>query len=429
MKWLRRSIVGALIVLGTSSCAFGPRALERTHGLYNEAVKEVYEEQLLLNLVRLRYNDNPNRLEVSSIAAQYELSGMAQAQPFFTAQASGISDLIRSFTAILPAAQVLGANRPTVTLTPADDHETIQRFLTPLNAENLIFLVQIGWPVSTIFRLYVDSLNGVPNATEAGGPIRDVIPEFADFQRLAELLQIVQDQGLVRIVPEEEITWISKAVPLDDTSAVNLVEAAKEGYQYRVADKRDRAADIKGTDTKSYELFKHGKKLIVHVNPMAQDRGEIHELTRLLHLQPGLGRYEITVGPPKPFSPQSPPPLETKVHMVPRSTVQTLFYLSRGVIVPVDHVKCGIAMAPAAADGLAFDWPMVTQQLFTVHSCKQHCRPEHAHAAVKYHGYWFYIDDRDQESKATFTLMLQLVRLDIGGKRLGGPLLTLPLSR
>ena len=49
---------------------FGPRMLERSHGQYNESLKQVAEEQLLLNIVRLRYNDNPMRLDVSAIAAQ-----------------------------------------------------------------------------------------------------------------------------------------------------------------------------------------------------------------------------------------------------------------------------------------------------------------------------------------------------------------------
>ena len=40
----------------TGGCAFGPKVLEKTHGRYNEAVRRVDEEQLLRNIVRLRYN-------------------------------------------------------------------------------------------------------------------------------------------------------------------------------------------------------------------------------------------------------------------------------------------------------------------------------------------------------------------------------------
>jgi hypothetical protein len=67
---------GGLILAFTGGCAsFGPKALERTHGRYNEAVHEVEEEEFLRNIVRARYNDIPTALNVTSIAAQYELSG------------------------------------------------------------------------------------------------------------------------------------------------------------------------------------------------------------------------------------------------------------------------------------------------------------------------------------------------------------------
>src|SRR5947207_908590 len=116
-RCLRRLLALAVRVLAIVSvgCAFGPKVLENTHWRYNESVKQVLEEQTLLNIVRLRYDDNPTRLDVSAIAAQYELSASAQAQPFFTAQATGES-LFRSFTAILPFASATTANRPTISL-------------------------------------------------------------------------------------------------------------------------------------------------------------------------------------------------------------------------------------------------------------------------------------------------------------------------
>src|SRR5262249_36409000 len=59
----------------------------------------------------------------------------------------------------------------------------------------------------------------------------------------------------------------------------------------------------------------------------------------------------------------------------------------------------------------------------------QHCRPEHAAVAVKHRGYWFYIDDRDADSKQTLTLVLVLTRVNLLGVRKGGPALTLPVGR
>ena len=65
--------------------SFGPHALEQTRLPYNEAVKVTTEQQLLLNIVRLRYTDTPSSLSISNIAAQFEITKGLQIVPFFTA--------------------------------------------------------------------------------------------------------------------------------------------------------------------------------------------------------------------------------------------------------------------------------------------------------------------------------------------------------
>ncbi len=67
------------LALAGGGCSFGPKALESTHGRYNETVRRVYEEQLLLNIVHQRYDETPTQLDVSAIAAQYELSAQVEA--------------------------------------------------------------------------------------------------------------------------------------------------------------------------------------------------------------------------------------------------------------------------------------------------------------------------------------------------------------
>src|SRR5262249_45304016 len=68
------ALLSCCLGLSAGGCAFGPKVLESSHGKYNESVREVEEEQLLCNLVRLRYNETSLALNIASIAAQYELS-------------------------------------------------------------------------------------------------------------------------------------------------------------------------------------------------------------------------------------------------------------------------------------------------------------------------------------------------------------------
>ncbi len=45
---------------------------------------------------------------------------------------------------------------------------------------------------------------------------------------------------------------------------------------------------------------------------------------------------------------------------------------------------------------------------FEVQHVKQHHRPEHAYVAVQFRDYWFYIDDRDHNSKMAFNQVYHL---------------------
>ena len=107
--------------------------------------------------------------------------------------------------------------------------------------------------------------------------------------------------------------------------------------------------------------------------------------------------------------------------------------MSHGVAVPPEHTAEGMARSTVGPHGRVFEWRDVTAGLFTVCSVKQHHRPDQAYVAVGYRDHWFYIDERDHASKATFNLILQLARLDLGGdgprSRPGSPVLTLPVGR
>jgi hypothetical protein len=410
------------IVLGATGggCSLGPKVLEKTHGRYNEAVRRVDEEQLLRNIVRMRYNESPLDLRVSSIAAQYELDGSAEARPFFIAPNPSNSNVIfRTFTSILPDLMVSGANRPTITLVPGDDGDSVDRFLTPITADFLIFLFQTSWPVSTVARLWVERLNGVPNAAMASGPPRCEAPDFLRFRRIAGLMQLVRDQKMGTIHPEEHITEVGGPLPASSVNASALVEAAKNGMEYRLRE-----------DGTSWVLVRKGRRLVIDVVPAAIGHPDLTELAMLLNLQPGLGRYEVVVAPgivPDPLLWPSSPRYD--LQLSPRSTAQVWFYLANGVEVPPEHLASGVAITPVGPDGKPFDSRAVTEGLFTVHACAGHKPPKTAYVAVRHRGYWYYIDDRDQASKATLGLVLGVSRLDFARQQPAAPFLTLPVGR
>jgi len=413
-----------MLISTLGGCAFGPKALEGSHHLYNDSIKLVGEEELLLNLVRLRYNEPLNMLDVASIAAQYELNGSAQVQPFVVAAGSNASTLVKSFSRVLPGASLSGANRPTITMTPINSPQAIERFFRPITLEGLAFLTGTSWPVSTTYRLWVEYINRVPNAVTASGPTREFVPEYQEFRRLVDLLQVNQDRGYTRVVQVEKVIELGDPLPPSKITAADVVEAAKHSFKY-----------IK-KDENSWVLTKRQAKLVLKVNPMAVNSPELLEAGRILHLKSGELEYDYTDDQSEPFpAPTALPEELEKITISPRSTVGVLQYLSHGVVVPPEHLISGVAQATIGPDGNVFDWRNLTEGLFVVYHARQHRRPDDAYVAIKYRGYWFYIDDRDQASKQTFSLMIHLIRLDVsnpltsesGAQRT--PVLTLPVGR
>ncbi len=76
--------------------------------------------------------------------------------------------------------------------------------------------------------------------------------------------------------------------------------------------------------------------------------------------------------------------------------------------------------------GDPFDWPDISGDLLRVEFSNR--KPLCSAVAVKYRGYWFYIDDRDHSSNATFALLMQLFELRASGGAGQGPVLTLPIG-
>src|SRR5690606_31240890 len=94
----------ALFFWATTACGTaGPRSLRHGRGTYNAAIQQTNSEQLLLNLVRLRYRDPPLFLEVTSISSSLSLE--------VGASATGTIGAARSAT---PGAAVNYVERPTI---------------------------------------------------------------------------------------------------------------------------------------------------------------------------------------------------------------------------------------------------------------------------------------------------------------------------
>ncbi len=417
-RWITgtlRSAAVAACVLIAGCTSFGPNALQQTRLQYNEAVKTTTEEQLLLNIVRLRYTDTPSSLAVSTIAAQFERTQNFQVTPFFSSTGGDVNR--SSFTAILPQLGVGAADRPTMSLTPLDDQEFTRKLFTPMTLDGIIYLAKTTWPISTVFRLYLENLNWVSNAQTASGPTPKRPPDVDEFLRGITALQALQDRGHVVFGQEERIEVAGGPLPPASVAARDLLEAAKSGYEYRQDEKN-------GT----WVLVKKTAAPVLLVDPGMGSSPDMVAFTRAFRLKPGVAKYDITQESSSPFHSTYPKEGVTNLDLETRSLLQALYYVSHGIEIPPEHVARDLLTMTRDESGAVYDWPRVMRGLFRVRSAPGEERPPRAHVAVQYRGFWFYIDETDQDTKSTFSLLMELSRLELAGKTGPGPVLTLPLS-
>jgi hypothetical protein len=405
------ALLGFLLLAG---CASGPRQLQDTRLQYNEVVKSTTEQQLLLNIVRLRYADTPSSLSVANIAAQFELVRQLQLIPFFVASGAEPN---RSYAAALPQAGMSYADRPTFSLVPIDDAEFTRKLFTPLTLDGVLYLAKTTWPIGTVFRLYLENLNWVSNAELASGPTPRNAPQFEEFQRGVSALQALQERSQVVFSTEERFEPAGGPIPASRVDASHVIEAAKNGMELR----RDEGGA-------TWTLGRVVRRPLLYIHPDAIDGPDVREFARAFHLKPGLTKYEVTVDALAPFPNGASPGRLTILDLETRSLLQAMYFVSHGVDVPEEHSSSGLARTTFTEDGKAFEWANVTQGMFRVRSSKD-MPPAGAHVAAFYQGWWFYIDGADQDTKATFSLLVELSRLDLQAKTGDRPLLTLPISR
>jgi hypothetical protein len=184
------------ICLVTSGCrTIGPQTIARDGFDYHMAISESWKKQMLLNLVKIRYADVPVFLEVSSIINQYSLEAELRAgaswDEFIPGNRQSVGGIGR-FT-----------DRPTITYSPMRGEKFTRNLLSPIPAPSLLSLIEAGWPVDRVFRVCVQSINGIENRTNSIALYREAEPEF---YHLISALKRVQQAGAMGTRLEEKGT-------------------------------------------------------------------------------------------------------------------------------------------------------------------------------------------------------------------------------
>ena len=400
---------GALVLalaaaLALASCnTLGPRVVRTSRIQYSDALAGGFNELVLLNLVRLRYRDTPQFLEVSTLTTEHVLGAQASASATIGA---GSSDVDLSLSGGY-------SETPTVTYTPLAGEQVVENLLTPIEISTLYLLLRSGWSVERVLRLAVREmrLQGghlLRNAPGADGPTPDYHPQYVDFRLAAEELRELQKRGALRV---DIFCSTADCQPPKDAGG-------KDGD----------GEDDEGVSFEPYLVLGAGGAAAGSC--LASGLGVPAADQVLLGL--ASGRLD---DPGLPARDLPPGARQAQLHLYPRSLMAVFYFLSQAVQVPVEHAGLVTATpiepdaaplcrgelepwrpnecppAPAATPGL--DWAAtVLGDLFAVRTSA--APPQDAFVTVPYRGHWFYIPDCDLESKTTFSLLSQLFSLQSG---------------
>lgn len=205
-----RLLVTAIAALLSACAATGPRSLRSGRGSYNTAIQRTNSEQLLLNLVRLRYRDAPLFLEVTSISSSLSVEVGATVGGAISPGQGGT---------VAPGGAVNYVERPTITYAPLQGTRFGTQFLTPIELSDILLLYYSGWAIDRIFKVFVQRLGPLANAPRASGPTPDVAPIFEDFFAATELLRSLWNDGLVDLRQTQAAFGGALVLKIEDTPA------------------------------------------------------------------------------------------------------------------------------------------------------------------------------------------------------------------
>ena len=177
-----KMIVTTLTFIVLAGCTgIGPKTVTRDRFDYVNAISNSWKKQMLLNLVKIRYVDAPVFMEVSSIISQYALEGQINLGATW-----GYGD-----------SQIVGGSgkytdRPTITYNPLMGEKFTRSLMTPIPVSAFLSLLQAKYPADFMFRIGVQTINGVDN--RFGGKMmgRSANPEF---YRLIDAMGRIQKSG------------------------------------------------------------------------------------------------------------------------------------------------------------------------------------------------------------------------------------------
>ncbi len=181
-------IISSLSLLFIISCtSLGPSTVTKDRFDYVSAISKSREQQMLLNIVKIRYAEIPLFLDVGQVVAGYNFSVGAGASASGSAAVSNIYGLSANGSYL---------ERPTITYSPVVGKRFEELLMKPITPATILFLVEAGWSADSVLRLTLDSVNGHRNFSALSWRKSETESQFEQFVEVFKTLQNVGALGI-----------------------------------------------------------------------------------------------------------------------------------------------------------------------------------------------------------------------------------------
>lgn len=353
-------LAAILLLGGCQSTPVGPRALKSSQDKYNQALVQNSDEQLLANIVRLRYRDNPLFIDVSTMAQTVGFDVSADNTLDKTVWGSGFSGKVTSKLGLSDK------NSATNTYTQLKGKDFVAKMMTPIQLPIILSMFESGWKPERVFNLCVERINNLHNAPTASGPTPVFAPEYAKFFRFSELLDRLERNHLVELGEH----------PDENFSSLYMRIVKKVAFEKEIAELKHLA----GLNP-SLDMYKFKTNFM----DMSQSKLVMRGKTLL-----GIFFF-LSQGVEVPQADKD-----------------------AGLVTVTKNVDGSDFNWSPIFDKLL-------KVHFSESSARM--RPENAYVSYRYRGKWFYVADDDLESKSTFMLLSQLFTLQSAKYKSTDPIL------
>ena len=358
--------LGLFCLYGCAS--FGPSKVPTTRLEYNMTIQKSNNEEMLLNLVRLKYFEQPFFLQIGSISASFNYNITAG----LTADVPDQRDIKKGmYSKYTPTIQGKYTDAPTITYMPSQGAAYAQLFLEEIDLNRLSILTKSGWDIGVVLQVLVGRIGKIDHLLDLRtGYLPD---QDAAFKEFCQIMQGIDERN------DLDLNTYSGGKDKPDVTMMTL--GLKDDAEAR----------------------RLGQLLGIDLRPIRNAQGR---LIAKLHLVPHSGTADTAEA--------DKDAVQLPIRL--RNSLRALVVMAQGIEVPEKYLEAK----------RAFDLRPTFQGLCDIRSSVN--RPADAFTTVNYQGFWYYIQNDDAHSKETFQLVLNIFSLQSADAPKNGPVLTLPVG-